>query len=860
MSSDTRPAFDCNPLCPANSPRDLTRVTAPSNIALPARLYKTPKDPVMTDEAKANQFVEEVFPAELEEVRRRRSTVGDPRELPTDAAKSGPSVDNDLIGLALSGGGIRSASFSLGVVQGLIKAGLFNAVDYLSTVSGGGYTGACLSSLTHRGQNGERLIVDHAGETEPAALNHLRNGSNFLVSGGLLNQLRMPALFIIGVFQTLLLFVPIIIFFVFLSEIFFELSSLTSLGVPRYLLAVLGILPLIGTVFLRPITHSRRLTWQQRNRAEKRAGVFLVLAVISILTIPLLAGLEFLVNSDAENVIRNISESVQYHAQLGIRSTVLWGFIALAILLVIGLIRFRTTVIYWSVGAIAPVILVGFYLICCVYVINSPDVNTATSQNYIAALKGYAKVIDDPESTIDDVIERKKELRTVVNSILKEKQFDPSHYDIDFQSVNPGNVEDSILKISHNHAMIPHKDLLPVYRALSTRHQSDLTLDITSYWDDVVSIPELSILSLRTEWDIYLIAAFLALFNYLFANINHISLHPAYRDRLSKTFLIQPDPDNETTSGDENLISADAIRLSELSQNGSNAPYHLINTALNLQGSSDPQLRQRKTVPFLLSKRFCGSNYTGFCDTKSMEEFDRNLDLGTAMAISAAAAGPMMGAKTVRSLSFIMALLNFRLNYWLPHPGRTHRKTITQWLFRRNPGLLSLMTEASGAVSDRGKFVNCSDGGHIENLGVYELLQRRCKTIICVDGSADPNFEFFDLTTIQRYAQIDMDTKIKIDVTDLLPNKDGISKQHFAVGEIKYHDGTTGVFIYIKLSYSGDESEYVKFYKRKVTSFPHESTSDQFFNETKFEVYRSLGEHITEDLFQQPEIRDRFPA
>ena len=150
MSSATRPAFDRNPLCPANSPRDLTRVTAPSNIALLARLYKTPKDPAMTDEAKANQFVEEVFPAELEEVRRRRTTVGDPRELPTDAAKSGPSVDNDLIGLALSGGGIRSASFSLGVVQGLIKAGLFNAVDYLSTVSGGGYTGACLSSLTHR--------------------------------------------------------------------------------------------------------------------------------------------------------------------------------------------------------------------------------------------------------------------------------------------------------------------------------------------------------------------------------------------------------------------------------------------------------------------------------------------------------------------------------------------------------------------------------------------------------------------------------------------------------------------------------------------------------------------------------------
>ena len=815
----------------------------------------------MSNEDKTNQFLEDVFPAELEEVRSRRSEVGDPREMPAEAEKHGPSVDNELIGLSLSGGGIRSASFSLGVVQGLIKNGVFNSVDYLSTVSGGGYIGACISALTHRGRGGERLIVDHAGETEPPALNHLRNGSNFLVSGGLLDQLRMPALFIVGVFQTLLMFVPIIIFFVFLTEIFFELSSLSSLGVPRYMLAILGILPLVGTVFLRPITHSRRLTWQQRNRAEKRAGVFLVLAAVSLMTIPLLAGLEFLVDSDAENVIRNIRNSIQYHTQLGIRSTILWVAVITAVLLVLGLVRFRTTVIYWSVGAIAPFLLIGFYLICCVYVINSPDVNAATSKIYTAALESYGESLNPSEPESKASLEKMEALQLVVNDILREKQFDPTHYKIDFSSVNPQDIKNSILRISHKHdAMIPRRHQLPVFRALSTRHQTDLTLRVHSLWIDVVSIPELSILSLRTEWDIYLIAALLALFNYLFANINHISLHPVYRDRLSKTFLIQPDPDNKSTQLEEKVVSADALRLSQLSEEGSNAPYHLINTALNLQGSADPQLRQRKTVPFLLSKRFCGSNYTGFCDTKSMEEFDQNLDLGTAMAISAAAAGPMMGAKTVRSLSFIMALLNFRLNYWLPHPGRTHRKTIAQWLFRRNPGLISLMAEASGVVSDRGKFVNCSDGGHIENLGVYELLQRRCSTIVCVDSGADPNFDFFDLTTIQRYAQIDMDTKISINITDLIPNEVGISKKHFAVGEIKYHDGTTGVFVYIKLSYSGDESEYVKFYKRKVTSFPHESTSDQFFNETKFEVYRSLGEHITEDLFQQPEVLARFPA
>jgi predicted acylesterase/phospholipase RssA len=55
-----------------------------------------------------------------------------------------------LAGLALSGGGIRSASFALGVIQALHKKGWLQRFDYLSTVSGGGYIGTCLSYLLHR--------------------------------------------------------------------------------------------------------------------------------------------------------------------------------------------------------------------------------------------------------------------------------------------------------------------------------------------------------------------------------------------------------------------------------------------------------------------------------------------------------------------------------------------------------------------------------------------------------------------------------------------------------------------------------------------------------------------------------------
>ncbi len=60
-----------------------------------------------------------------------------------------PTADN-LIGLAFSGGGIRSATFNLGILQALAEKGLLHKFDYLSTVSGGGYIGSWLAAVTHR--------------------------------------------------------------------------------------------------------------------------------------------------------------------------------------------------------------------------------------------------------------------------------------------------------------------------------------------------------------------------------------------------------------------------------------------------------------------------------------------------------------------------------------------------------------------------------------------------------------------------------------------------------------------------------------------------------------------------------------
>ena len=256
----------------------------------------------------------------------------------------------------------------------------------------------------------------------------------------------------------------------------------------------------------------------------------------------------------------------------------------------------------------------------------------------------------------------------MVDEILRRKQFQPDFYRVDIDSVDKTDVAVTRLKVYRKpDAPVPWWRRYPGLQYLTTRQLDELTIRYGLIRHHLVVIPELSVLRGRTEWFMYIGAALLWLFNYLFINVNGISLHPFYRDRLSRTFLIR--------GGNVGVESADLLRLSQLGGEASTAPYHLVNTALNLQGCRDPQLRQRKTVPFLLSQRFCGSAYTGYCETERMEELDPNLNLGTAMAISAAAAGPLMGALTIRSLSFILAILNVRLAYWLPNPRRAGRAT-----------------------------------------------------------------------------------------------------------------------------------------------------------------------------------------
>src|ERR1043165_3371519 len=168
-------------------------------------------------------FASDIFPAEIEEINHRRTTLGQPT-VAQNKAEGGPSPKLGLIGLCLSGGGIRSACFNLGVLQAAAECGILSRIDYLSTVSGGGYIGGCLSTILNSKNVPLDAVTDpeifplHAkfarstkqerAFDETGALKHLRENIRYLAPGGLLDLFGLSLILIGGAIADILALLP----------------------------------------------------------------------------------------------------------------------------------------------------------------------------------------------------------------------------------------------------------------------------------------------------------------------------------------------------------------------------------------------------------------------------------------------------------------------------------------------------------------------------------------------------------------------------------------------------------------------------------------------------------------------------
>jgi hypothetical protein len=338
------------------------------------------------------------------------------------------------------------------------------------------------------------------------------------------------------------------------------------------------------------------------------------------------------------------------------------------------------------------------------------------------------------------------------------------------------------------------------------------------------------------------------LFAVLCIDVNNSSLHPFYRRKLSEGYLIVREKKSDGTDG---VRANDGLKLSELRSKNLLAPYHLVNCALNAPSSHNAAVRGRGTDFFLFSQHYCGSPALGYFPTREWEAKDVRLNLGTAMAVSAAAASPFMGVASIPGGNFLLTLFNVRLDYWVARPDGSK---LLHWVWHAGPTYL--LRQGFGWMDEKSWYINASDGGHIENLAIYELLRRRCRYIVAIDGECDPDIRCGSLMQLIRYALIDFGIKITIDMSRFKQNTDNKTVPfHFALAKVEYprlnadSPAAIGHLLYIKLSMTGNEPPPVKYYQSQHAEFPHESTADQFFSEDQFEAYRALGHHAANDLF-----------
>ncbi len=361
-------------------------------------------------------------------------------------------------------------------------------------------------------------------------------------------------------------------------------------------------------------------------------------------------------------------------------------------------------------------------------------------------------------------------------------------------------------------------------------------------------------------------------------DINDFSMHHFYKNRLVRCYLgalrpatgefrRKPDPFTGFDARDDTPLAEFGSPGHDQKINFATeeycGPYPILNGALNLAGGTPLAWQERKAASFAFTPLYCGYDKPQIDNENDNQEaespkvsknaytptgtfaYEKGINVGTAMGISGAAANPNAGYHTSPAVAFLMTIFNVRLGWWLGNPARYGKAD--------NPGpkfgLNYLITELFGLAKADKAYVNVSDGGHFENLGMYELVRRRCRYIIACDGEQDGGLKFEGLANAIRKCRTDFDVKIDIDV-EQIRLKDGFSRAHCVVGKITYpEDVDPGYLLYLKSSLTGNEATDILQYHCIHPDFPHESTADQWFDESQFESYRKLGLHIVNSTF-----------
>ena len=696
-----------------------------------------------------------------------------------------PKQTKDLAGLSLSGGGIRSASFSLGIMQALAYKDWLSKIDYLSTVSGGGYIGTSLTWLLSK----KWQLLDKDFDTSPdnfpyvtypmcgkvnnkpdedctkdsmsvkvrgKLLHYLRQNAKYLTPGSGINIFSLIAVLLRGIALGLVTYFALfVLLFLFLNmtRVYCPIM-LTGLNcflliASLILAAYLVTLPFysLGTYIFK---RTKDWSYTLRRGYEKFAGILLPVA----LALAVLGSIPFV----SEWLDKNLNSDTLIPIYSSITGTDIQATDVSVISIIIGII------------------------------------------SSIAAFFKTNKV---------------KSSKIPVGFLV---------------AIGTAALLFGILILAYKTSL-----QIPIW----------LPVNVT-----------------------VILAAAVVIFAIL-VNLNHVSVHRYYRDRLMETFM----PDLASIMANDykrshNTEEANEKRLHEVFDKKGNpeyfGPYHIINTNVVLPSSKRAIFRGRGGDNFIMSPLYCGGNATGWLKTEKY--MGGELTLASAMAISGAAVNPDAGCggdgiTRQPFLSMLMGILNLRLGYWVPNPNPHEsegaiRPSAPNYFW---PGLWEIIFRYR--LNEKAYFLQLTDGGHFENLALYEMIRRRLKLIIVCDGAADPQCTFSELANAMQKVRTDFGALIIIEdemLKDLMPSKKmdqvKVAKRGFLKAKIIYADNSRGRLIYINTTFCEGLSADIYGYKREHPFFPEEPTSDQFFNEKQFEAYRELGYHIAWSMMKDDEV------
>jgi len=614
--------------------------------------------------------------------------------------------------LCLSGGGIRSSSFCLGVMQVLADRGFLSRFDYLSTVSGGGFVGSWFSSRLYR-QDSETSADDlmKAG----ASSGELREVARYLAMEN--RQVwDFAGVFVRNLVLNWLALVPLIMGMMALVSaipLLYRKLVLFSLALAFCVGAVVTILP---------------TGWKPTGRFRDLGTRVMAVSLQWFLVI----GIGFALSNDIRDRIGGVTV-------LGIGVSI--AFLAVAL-------RVLTT-------------------------LRTPDRSTPPW------LSGLALLFHVGSLAVSSWI---------VQDLAKALTNQPLPY--------RGLLNSSLHTI------------MTVIASWTTR------LDATG--------PALIVCGLG-----------LLLFGLVFSLLdpNRISLHGIYRDRIGKAFV---------HGGPTALMAgANFVTGKEPPPIG---PFHVINTTVNDPTASGATQAERRGHSFVFT-----ALHTGYANSRSLASLNgsKTQDLGqyrvrtntlpmaTALAISGAAFSPQMGTYGSSLLAYPFTLLNARLGYWM----RWRATSLPSFLQRLAFSVLARVYEAIPPLPRGSGHLYLTDGGHFDNLGLYEMVRRRCRYILVLDGGRDSGRQFGALASAIRRIRTDFDVDITINDLE--------TKASLYRGTIHYSnanpDEQDGTLVYLRPEIGLREPADVISYYRLHDDFPHESTADQFFSESQFESYRNLG-------------------